>query len=78
MTLNPWLPDDWDGIRFRIRWRGRPIRISVDHEHVELLLGGPAGGTEEVVVGSQPVALTTGEPVTVARRGSAAPMGLTE
>ncbi len=71
MTLRPWLPDDWAGIRFRIRWRGRPIRVEVDHEHVALLLGGPAGGTEEVVVGDRVVTLTAGETATVARRGAA-------
>ena len=26
VTLDPWLPDDWEGIRFRLRWRGRPIQ----------------------------------------------------
>ena len=61
VTLNPWLPDDWEGIRFRIRWRGRPIHVAVDHGHVELLLGGEAGGTEEVVVGDEAVTLTAGE-----------------
>ncbi len=40
VTLNPWLPDDWDGIRFRLRWRGRPLHVAVDRTHVELLLGG--------------------------------------
>jgi kojibiose phosphorylase len=75
VTLNPWLPADWEGIRFRLRWRGRPIRVAVDREHVELLLGGPAGGTEDVVVGGQPVTLTAGEPVTVERR-TAAPTGV--
>ncbi len=71
MTLRPWLPDDWAGIRFRIRWRGRPVHVEVDHEHVALLLGGPAGGTEEVVVGDRVVTLTAGETATVARRGAA-------
>ncbi len=70
VTLRPWLPDDWAGIRFRIRWRGRPIRVEVDHERVALLLGGPAGGTEEVVVGTEVVVLTAGETVAVARRGA--------
>jgi kojibiose phosphorylase len=66
VTLTPWLPDDWEGIRFRLRWRGRPIRVAVDHERIELLLGGPAGGTEEVVVNGKPVRLTSGTPVEVA------------
>jgi kojibiose phosphorylase len=68
VTLMPWLPDDWEGIRFRIRWRGRPIHVSVDHEHVELLLGGAPGGTEQVVVDGQEVVLTAGETVSVARK----------
>ena len=32
LSFDPWLPDDWQGIRFRLRWRGRPIQVSVDHE----------------------------------------------
>ncbi|MDT7582139.1 MAG: kojibiose phosphorylase [Pseudonocardiales bacterium] len=67
VTFKPWLPPEWQGIRFRIRWRGRPIHVAIDHDHVELLLGGPAGGTEEVVVGDETVALKAGEPVRVAR-----------
>lgn len=67
VTLNPWLPGDWEGIRFRIRWRGRPIQIAIDHHEVQLLLGGPEGGTEEIVVGDETVHLRAGTPVTVAR-----------
>jgi kojibiose phosphorylase len=70
VTLNPWLPPDWEGIRFRLRWRGRPIRVSVDRTHVELLLGGPAEGTEEVVVAGGTVPLTAGEPVRISRGAS--------
>jgi len=66
VALNPWLPDDWEGIRFRLRWRGRPIHVTVDHEHVTLRLGGPDGGTEEVIVGGKPVQLTAGTPAQVA------------
>ena len=68
ITLHPWLPPDWEGVRFRIRWRGRPIRVSVGHEHVELLLGGDPGGTEDVVVDGQEVTLTAGEQVRVPRK----------
>ena len=66
VALNPWLPDDWEGIRFRLRWRGRPIHVTVDHEHVTLRLGGPDGGTEEVIVSGKPVQLTAGTPAQVA------------
>ena len=68
VTLKPWLPPDWQGIRFRIRWRGRPIHVSIDHQNVELLLGGEPGGTEQVVVDGREVTLTAGEPVSVARQ----------
>jgi kojibiose phosphorylase len=67
MTFAPWLPEDWAGIRFRLRWRGRPLRVEVDRVHVELRLGGPAGGTEDVLVYGEPVRLTAEEPVRVAR-----------
>jgi kojibiose phosphorylase len=67
VTLTPWLPEDWEGVRFRIRWRGRPIRVAIDHRHVELLLGGPDGGTEEIDVCGTTVRLEAGTPVSVAR-----------
>jgi kojibiose phosphorylase len=67
VTLNPWLPRDWDGIRFRLRWRGRPIRVTVDRDHVEVLLGGPDGGTEEIEVSGRSVRMTANTPVRVPR-----------
>jgi len=67
VTLNPWLPRDWDGIRFRLRWRGRPIRVTVDRDHVEVLLGGPDGGTEEIEVSGRSVRMTANTPVHVPR-----------
>ena len=68
--VQPWLPPDWEGIRFRLRWRGRPIQVAVDRTHVELLLGGPPAGTEEVVVAGRTVPLTAGEPVRISRGAS--------
>jgi kojibiose phosphorylase len=67
VTFTPWLPADWEGIRFRLRWRGRPIHVTVDRKRVELLLGGPEGGDEEVLVNGKPVRLTSGTSVEVAR-----------
>jgi kojibiose phosphorylase len=68
VTFKPWLPPEWEGIRFRIRWRGRPIHVAIDHSGVELLLRGEAGGTEEVLVDDETVTLEAGEAVRVARR----------
>jgi len=65
MTFNPWLPPEWEGIRFRLRWRGRPIHVEVDRNQIELRLGGSPGVTEEVLVGGEPIRLIAGEPVTV-------------
>jgi kojibiose phosphorylase len=67
MTFAPWLPEDWAGIRFRLRWRGRPLQVEVDRDHVVLQLGGTAGGIEDVLVYGEPVRLTAGEPARVAR-----------
>jgi kojibiose phosphorylase len=75
MTFTPWLPADWEALRFRLRWRGRPIRVEVDRERVELLLGGPEGGTEEVLVNGKPVQLTAGTPVEVPRNHADADAG---
>ena len=41
MSFNPYLPHDWEGYCFKITYRGRVIRIIVEHEDTsyELLQG---------------------------------------
>ena len=67
--LNPWVPDDWEGIRFRLA--GAAARsTSPSTTSTSLRLGGPDGGSEEVIVSGKPVQLTAGTPAQVALEGT--------
>lgn len=42
VTLRPWLPEVWEGVSFKMIFRGRTIRISINHQiTLELLEGSP-------------------------------------
>jgi kojibiose phosphorylase len=65
MTFNPWLPNDWLKIHFRLRWRGSSVRVAIGHTEATFTLEAAAGVTEEIVVGHETVTLVSGTPVTV-------------
>lgn len=75
LSLQPWLPPQWQGLRFRLRWRGRPLEVHIDADAVTLTLrpgsGQDAGrdvdATETVTVAGREVELVPGEPTRVAR-----------
>ena len=65
MTFNPWLPDDWQEIRFRLRWRGNSVQVAVGHTEATFTLDAPDGVTEQIVVGAEKVTLVSNTPVSV-------------
>jgi kojibiose phosphorylase len=71
LTFNPWLPDRWQEIRFRLRWRGNSLSVSIGHREASFCLHAPAGVTEQLVVAARPVTLTANEPATVSLAASA-------
>ncbi|MCW4355004.1 glycoside hydrolase family 65 protein [Hoyosella sp. YIM 151337] len=64
-TFNPWLPPEWDEIRFRLRWRGSRLSVSVRHSDMTLQLDASPETRENVMVQGQPIELTAGIPCTV-------------
>ncbi len=60
MSFRPWLPERWTAIRFRLRWRGHPLRIRVDHAGIAFDLDAPAGVTVPVLVDGEQVELVAG------------------
>lgn len=70
MTFDPWLPPEWDGLRFRLQWRGRGVDVHVTHDRIALTLrGASAGGVREpetVLVQGREVELVEGATVEVA------------
>jgi kojibiose phosphorylase len=71
LTFNPWLPDQWQEIRFRLRWRGNSLSITIGHREASFCLHAPAGVTEQLVVAARPLTLTANQPATVSLAASA-------
>ncbi len=65
MTFNPWLPDEWQEIRFRLRWRGNSVQVAIGHAEATFTLDAPDGVTEQIVVGAEKVTLLANTPATV-------------
>ena len=65
LTVNPWLPEEWQEIRFRLRWHGNSLAVTIGHDEATFRLLGPEGATEEIVVAGRALTLTANEPVTV-------------
>ena len=59
------LPDEWQEIRFRLRWRGSSVQVAVGHAEATFTLDAPDGVTEQIVVGAGTVTLVSNTPVTV-------------
>ncbi|MFT4230323.1 MAG: glycosyl hydrolase family 65 protein [Microbacterium sp.] len=67
LVLRPWIPDEWEGVRYRITWREFRLRVSVGHDEVRLRLDGPDGGMLRLTVDGTPVAVAAGEEAVLTR-----------
>lgn len=68
LAFDPWLPAEWQGVRYRVTWRGFHLRVQVEHGLLQVEVDGPDGGTLPVTVQGQDVTLTAGETRTVELR----------
>lgn len=57
MTFKPWLPPDWTAVRFRLKWRGRTVSVSVGHTAATFVLSGRDGTGELIMVNGREVTL---------------------
>jgi alpha,alpha-trehalose phosphorylase len=64
VSLDPRLPEVWDGLTFRLTLHG--TRVRVDVRHTELRLTVEDGDAADLVVRGEPVKVTAGDPVVVA------------
>ena len=60
MSFRPWLPESWQAIHFRLRWRDARLRVTVDHAGITFDVDGVADDGLPVLVHGRPVELTTG------------------
>jgi kojibiose phosphorylase len=73
MTFNPWLPAEWQQVRFRLRWRGNSVGVTIGHAEATFTLDAPNAVTEQIVVGDEQVTLLANTPMTVRlRKGDSA------
>ena len=65
MSFNPWLPEQWEEIRFRLQWRRNAVRVAIRHTEATFYLDAPDGVTERVLVCGTPLELLAKEPATI-------------
>jgi trehalose/maltose hydrolase-like predicted phosphorylase len=52
LAVDPWLPEAWNGLEARLRFRGVPLRLRAEHELIAVDAGAPVG----IRVGDAPAA----------------------
>ena len=72
LTLNPWLPEQWQQITFRLQWRGNSIDLAIGHDEATVCLNAAEGATEEILLKGQPLTLKANQPATVSLAETAA------
>ena len=65
LAFTPWIPPEWEGVRYTFSWRGLTLRVHADHNEVRIEVDGPDGATLPVTVAGQEVVLTSGETTVV-------------
>jgi kojibiose phosphorylase len=65
MTFKPWLPRDWTGLRFQLKWRGSTVSVSVGHDSATFVLSGAEGTSELIMVNGREIGLKAHTEVTV-------------
>lgn len=66
MHFDPWLPEEWQQIRFRLYWRGWPVDVAIGHESATFTL---VAADEELItiwVRGEPVVCVGGETTVIA------------
>jgi kojibiose phosphorylase len=61
LTFDPRLPSEWQRIRFRLCWRGVPLRVDLGHQDARFRLEAPADTALDIEVAGRPVALVGGD-----------------
>ncbi len=67
MTFKPWLPEQWDKIRFTLKWQGNDVAVTIAHKDCRFRFAAPDGESEEIEVFNRSVTLRAGMETVVAR-----------
>ncbi|WP_151526930.1 glycoside hydrolase family 65 protein [Serinicoccus kebangsaanensis] len=67
LTLSPWLPQEWEALRFSVAHQDARLAVVARRDQVELTLHGPPGSRRSVRVWDVEREIGVGEPVVVLR-----------
>ncbi|MFT4219479.1 MAG: glycosyl hydrolase family 65 protein [Microbacterium sp.] len=65
LFIDPWVPPEWDALRYRFHWRDLALRVHVDHSEVRVETLGPDGATLPITIAGNEVVLAAGETTVV-------------
>jgi alpha,alpha-trehalose phosphorylase len=66
MHFKPWLPEEWQEIRFRLHWHGSAVDIGITHHTATFTLAADHEGPLTVWVRDEAAVLIPGETTLVA------------
>lgn len=65
LAIEPWLPEQWAGVRYRITWQGMKLVVEVTHDRVCVSGRGEENTQLELSLVGTEVALTAGDTVSI-------------
>ena len=65
MTFKPWLPASWKALRFKLKWRGDTLSVTIRPKQAVFHLDAVEEKTEDIVVSGQTWSIKSGLEVTV-------------
>ncbi|MEZ5935681.1 MAG: glycosyl hydrolase family 65 protein [Alphaproteobacteria bacterium] len=63
MTFRPWLPASWRWLRFRLKWRGAVLQVSIFSDHAVFRLEAEPGRSETIELFDRPRVIEAGKDV---------------
>jgi kojibiose phosphorylase len=67
MTFKPWLPAQWEDIRFTIQWRGKRLHVTIGQSEFGFLLEGNEEDVETIQLFDKQVTLVGGRTTEISR-----------
>ncbi|MFT3797396.1 glycoside hydrolase family 65 protein [Microbacterium sp.] len=65
LDFAPWIPPEWEAVRYTFSWRGLTLRVHADHDATTIEVSGPAGAELTATVNGRQTVLRAGESAVV-------------
>jgi trehalose/maltose hydrolase-like predicted phosphorylase len=69
MTFKPWLPEQWAELRFKMKWQGDRLSVSIARDEARFLLEAANDRSVTIEVSGRSVTLEGGRIATVSLAG---------